>query len=377
MLRAGAVSTEASRSLNPATVTALKDAGLFSIFKPRRYGGYELDWGPQIQAGRILGAACASTAWVVSVVGSHAGYAARLKPEAQDDIWGDGADVIISTGSAPTGAIAEPANGGYKVSGQWRFCSGIDHASWVLLPAPVQGAVDGRQDFVLLPSSDIEILDDWHVAGMSGTGSRSVLLSDIYVPKHRTLRLATFMSANPPGATVNEGGVYRCDFRLFGGTAMLGPIVGAAEGALSGVVEMLGAGSHPGAPDPTNSATQLLIAEAAAEISTAACLLEDLLARQARIVLGDGTISLPDRVALLRDRTYSSRLCVRAVERLVRALDADSAFEDHPVQRQYRDLAAMSQQIGINWDRNMASCGQNLLGLPSIDPFLNVEQAQS
>ncbi|MEE8307616.1 MAG: hypothetical protein V3R81_10150, partial [Gammaproteobacteria bacterium] len=154
-------------------------------------------------------------------------------------------------------------------------------------------------------------------------------------------------------------------------TAMLGPIVGAAEGALRLIQELAVAGDSR--LDRNDTAVQLLVAESAAEVSTAACLLERILERQDHYATQDLAAPAPDRLALLQDRTFMTRLCTRAIERLINELDAENLFADHPLQRQFRDLAAMAQQIGVNWDRNMSACGQKLLGLESNEAFLNVE----
>src|SRR5690606_5546693 len=162
----------------------------------KRFGGYEMDWGAQVQIGRVLAHGCASTSWLVCVVGSHSAYVARMSPEAQEDVWSGGKDALIATGSVARNVSIEPAPGGFVLSGRWSFCSGIDHADWVLLRGTPAG--DSRQYYFLFPCSEITIEDDWHVSGMSGTGSKSVLAKDVFIPAYRTLSLTDLMSPNPP-----------------------------------------------------------------------------------------------------------------------------------------------------------------------------------
>lgn len=364
-----AAATERRRSLDEQTFADIRAAGLLKIFMPQRYGGYELDWGAQIQAGRTLAQVCASSGWIVSVVGSHAGYLGRLSKAAQDDVWSDGDDVLVATGSVPNNPKIRLADGGFVVDGQWRFSSGIDHASWVMLSGTVSET--GSMGFFLMPRSEVTIKDDWYVAGMSGTGSKSVVLNETFVPAHRHMPFAEFFAPREKGPDVNDGSVYRADFHMFAGSAMLGPIVGAAEGALGLIKELAVAGDSR--LDRNDTAVQLLVAESAAEVSTAGHLLERLLERQNYYASRDLPATAPDRLALLQDRTFMTRLCTRAIQRLINELDVENLFADHPVQRQSRDLAAMAQQVGVNWDRNMSSCGQKLLGLESNEVFLNVE----
>ncbi len=328
-----------------------------------------MDWGPQIQAGRQLARACPSTGWIVSVVGSHAAYLGRLSLAAQEDVWGDGEEVLVATGSVAIKPEVRQADGGYVLSGQWCFCSGIDHATWVMAPGTVQETKE--MGFFLMPQTDVSIKDDWHVAGMSGTGSKSMILDDVFVPSHRRTLFSDFFAPRPKGPEVNEGSVYRADFHMFAGSAMLGPILGSAEGALQLICDLAGEGDNR--LNRNDTAVQLMVAESAAEVSTAACLLERLLERQHYYASRDLAPTSEHRLAMLSDRTFITRLCTRAIERLVNQLDIDNVLAEHPIQRQYRDLSAMAQQVGVNWDRNMSSCGQKLLGLPSNEAFLNVE----
>jgi len=270
----------------------------------------------------------------------------------------------------PRNPSATRTDHGYLVSGQWCFCSGVDHAAWIMIPASTDGTVENMR-FCLLPREDVTIKDDWHVAGMSGTGSKSILLDNAEIPQHRTLLIQDFFAARSEAESVNTGSVFRADFHMFAGSAMLGPIVGAAEGACRQMLRLCQ--EYPEEMDIEDTAVQLRIAESSAEIETAVYLLERILETQNYYADRNLTARMNDRIAMLRDRTYATRLCVRGVERLVNGLSASSILDDQPIQRQYRDLTAMAQQIGVNWDRNMSSCGQKLLGLRTNEAFLNVE----
>ena len=100
--RAGA--TEKARRLSDDTMRDLFDAGLLRILQPARYGGYAMDWPMHMEAARILARGCASTAWIVAVVGAHSAIAGRLSQKCQDDIWGETQDMLIATASARTNA---------------------------------------------------------------------------------------------------------------------------------------------------------------------------------------------------------------------------------------------------------------------------------
>jgi len=369
MLAAQANEAERQRSVPTATMRQVFDAGLLRYFVPTRFGGYELDWGVQVHLGRALAQGCASTSWLACVVGSHTAYVARMSPEAQEDVWGDGPDVLIATGSVSRNvAIAEQADG-YTLSGRWSFCSGVDHAAWALVRGSITN--DHRQHYFLVPPADFTIEDDWYVSGMSGTGSKSLVIANAFVPRHRTLGLPSLMSPYPPGSKVNTGYVYSYNFRPFAGTALLGPIIGAAEAVRDAHMAMMRQGV--GGQSMNDAQAQLRLAESSAELGAAALILDSLVERQQRYAKAHLDMPKPERIALIRDRTYAARLCFNAAERLATSLDLTAVLDDAPVQRHFRDLAAMVQQIGVNWDRNMINCAKAMFDLPTDIPYLNAE----
>lgn len=367
VLAARAAEAERLRRLPDATMADLHRLDLIKYFQPRRYGGHELNWGTQTRIGRALARGCASTAWIATVVGTHAAYVARMPPKAQEDVWGTNPNVLVATGSIGRGISARPVDGGFVLNGRWSFCSGCDHANWAMLRGGADNENVAQQLYFLFPRSDFTVEDDWYVTGMRGTGSKSIVVKDLFVPAHRTARLSDVMSPNPPGAVVSRSYVASYDFRAFAGTAMLGPILGAAEAAVDERIAQIRADSARA----NDINVQLRVSESLAEVRTAALLIESIIAR----VHGAGSrgqeLPRTERIALLRDRTFAARLCLTAVERLAVPDAARDLTQEATFQRHYRDLAGMTQQIGINWDRNMVSCARAELGLKSDVPYLN------
>ena len=369
VLAARALETEQRRSLLPETMADLFEAGLLRYFIPARFGGHELEWGAHIQIGRTLAHACGSTSWIGCVVGSHALYISRMDPQAQQDVWGESPNVLVSTGSVMRNVTVETLADGYKLSGRWSFCSGVDHCSWALLRASPSN--DHRQSYFLIPRSDFTIEDDWHVSSMSGTGSKSVVVKDAIIPTYRVLSMSAMMSPNPPGARVNSHYLVTSSFRPFSGSNLLGPILGAAEAVLFEYQAMLENSAY--GLDKHDPQCALQFAEAAAEIGGAARLIDALVERQIAFAQAEAPIPKPERIAIVRDRTFAARLCLNGATRLLAQIDGDSVFIDAPIQRYYRDLTGMMQQIGVNWDRNMLSCARAMLGLKTDIPDLNAD----
>lgn len=365
MLRERAAETEALRRVPEATMETLHEQGLLKYYQPKRYGGYELDWGTHFKIGRAVAKGCPSTAWIVSVVGGHTCYVGRFPKEAQDEVWADGLDVLISTGSVQKSGTVKKVPGGFKLSGAWGFASGVDHAQWGMVAGRMEGEKEVSQ--YLFPRKDFTIDDVWHVAGMKGTGTKDIVLDDTFVPDYRVLKMSQFTGAMPPGAEANQHYIYQTEFRPFSGSSLLGPILGTAEGAFADYTAMTREriGAVFGDKVADNPAVQMRVSESAAELAAAAALAEKMYAT----LNGRGKKLEPfteeERASLMRDRAFIMKLCRQSCERLVTMMGAQGLFNSNPVQRAFRDLHAMATQFGVNWDLNMPPYGRLALGLPS------------
>lgn len=337
--------------------------GLLRYFQPKRFGGWEMDWGAQFHIGRTLAHGCASTAWVATVVGAHTCYAGRHRPEAQEDIWRDGPDVLIATGSVQKTGRVEKVSGGYRLNGAWGFASGVDYAHWGQVAVRMEGEPDVLQ--MLVPRKDFIIDDVWHVAGMKGTGTKDINVQNAFVPEHRALKGALFHGLKPPGFAVNTHYIYGMEFRPASGSSLLGPILGTAEAALDAYIEAtkVRTAAIMGNRPAQNPAVQMRLSESAAEINAARLIIES----QFALLNARGKALEPftneERTSITRDRAFAMKLCYGAVQRLVNQMGALGVFDGNPVQRCFRDLHVMSTQFGVSWDVNMPPWGALALGV--------------
>jgi 3-hydroxy-9,10-secoandrosta-1,3,5(10)-triene-9,17-dione monooxygenase len=364
---------EAERAVHRETIDELAAAGVFKAFQPARYGGLEMDWGIQVDLARKVGAACGSTSWLVTVLSTHAAMVGRLDGAAQDDVWGEDPDVLVATGSARVGGMAKPVPGGYLLDGAWRFCSGVDYSGWVMAAAPVEG-VDapppaGLRQF-LIPADEYEIIDDWHVSGLRGTGSRQIKIEEpVFIPDHRSIGFLEMLGADPPGAGINDGYVYKMEFGPYFGTILLGPVVGIAHGALEQYLDItrVRTGAIRGNKIAEAETVQLRVARSSAETAAAGMMLDRMIDILHQRGAAGQLLTPRERVESMRDRAYITRTCADAVHRLVRQMGAIGLADGNPVQRHFRDITAASAQIGLNWDRNMGMYGKWALGVPTGD----------
>ncbi len=171
LLRDNARATEARGDLMPEVERALHDTGLFRICQPKRWGGMELDFMAMCDVPFELARGCASTSWTYGNYAIHHWMLAMWDERAQEEVWGENPDARIASGIAFPQGRAEKVDGGYRVSGTWNFSSGSPLSDWNMLAALLrEGDKVVGYRMCLLHRSEYELLDDWQVLGMRGTG---------------------------------------------------------------------------------------------------------------------------------------------------------------------------------------------------------------
>jgi 3-hydroxy-9,10-secoandrosta-1,3,5(10)-triene-9,17-dione monooxygenase len=372
-LRERAARADELRRMPAETHDELMAAGLYRIYLPERYGGYESDYMLQVDLAAELGRGCGSTAWVHAVVASHSWMHGMFEPQAQDDVWKSDPDALLSGSTPMPDARVEPADGGFVLNGRWTFASGVDFCAWnhfnMMTPRLDGPGVEHRYGLAAL--GDVEIVDDWYTTGLRGTGSKSMICRDLFIPEYRTIRSEACRGGPTPGSAVNPGPIYRMPlFSLFG-KGIVAPAIGIARGALESTVERLGGQRmQSGARIADEPTTQLRLGEAAAEIEAAWLLLgRDCDEVHARAEAGQAP-TLEERHRWRRNDAYAGNLCVRAVDRLMALLGAGGNSETSPMQRHWRDIHTLASHIALAWDAQGANYGRVLLGLPSRDSKL-------
>ena len=242
-LRARQAECEALGKVPDDVNAELVRAGFYRIVQPKIFGGYEFDVPTFYKVMMEIGRGCSETAWVLALTAGHPLVAAFFAEEGQREVYGDNGEFRCPAGFNPPG-IAIPVEGGYRVTGQWVSASGIDHGTHFVTMAHVKSDPPQPNAAVLLMlrRDEFSILDDWHVMGMQGTGSKSVVAKDLFVPARRatpTRGHGLLTQVALPGPPIHDNPMYygRIGAFLIGeGTAVA---VGAARGALDLFEEVL------------------------------------------------------------------------------------------------------------------------------------------
>jgi indole-3-acetate monooxygenase len=175
---------ERRRELPEQVVAALIKGGFFRMLQPGFLGGAELRPVIFTQVTEALAQTNASVAWCVGQNNGCSMSAAYLDPEVAREIFGPPTGILAW---GPPGAPfeAQPVDGGYRISGRWRFASGCHHASWLGAHMPVAGT--GKVRTMLFPKSSVQMNDIWHTIGLRGTASNEYVVKDLFVPQRYTM----------------------------------------------------------------------------------------------------------------------------------------------------------------------------------------------
>lgn len=197
ILRDHADAAEREATLSPAAVDALRQAGIFRLKVPVELGGDEADPMTQMEVIEALTYIHPASGWCTMIGAASVGVLGAYLPEAGVERVFAGGQIPVAASSFFPAGVAKPVEGGYRVSGRWRFASGIRHSEWVWASAvvvregaqPSSNGMPPETIFITLPTSDIEIHDNWQVMGLRGTGSCDFSVVDQFVPQSLTFQL--------------------------------------------------------------------------------------------------------------------------------------------------------------------------------------------
>ncbi|WP_369145775.1 acyl-CoA dehydrogenase family protein [Streptomyces sp. R44] len=366
-LRAAAArhAEEAERTgrLHPEVVGAMTAVGLARHFVPRRWGGTAGGFVELLDTVAGAGAACASTAWCAVLLAAHGRLAAHLPSEGQREVWGDSPDVRVAAAIVPPAGRLVRAPGGWSLSGEWAFASGIEHADWVLLASlDHSGAGAPAYRVLAVPREEVGIRRTWDAVGLRATGSHSVTVDGVYVPEHRTF-LREALVAGVAGA--DAAPCHRVPYQLVAALLFALPALGAARGALDAWTGLVGPRRLPdGRPLTGDPTVQQTLARCSAEIEAARLLLETAATRADGRAAGETGTAFGPRDATLaaaldprdlvvaaalnqRDVALAVDLLTGAVERLMRTGGARGLHAGGGLERAWRDIHAIAAHAAL------------------------------
>lgn len=371
VIRAGAVDAELERRLPDAVADAMRACGLYRMWRPRAFGGLELD---PMTAFQVLEA--------VSRIDSAAGW--NLQLSSAVDAFGawfadEGAEEIFAEPESRFGGAFFPfrravaVDGGYRVTGQTPFTSGAHQADWFMGLAHVHdghtprlGADGGPVTILTMcPAAEAVILDTWRTLGMRGTGSHDVVMSDVFVPARHTALLAPYEKP----ASAYGGPLYK--FTAWAAITVLAtPPLGIARAAIDDLLELAArkTPSYLATPLRNRVTVQAAIGEAEATLGAGRAYLYEALREVWDRAVEGHLIDMPGKMKLQLAGTHAVAAAARAVDLVQTAAGTTGIRDEHRFQRYFRDVHTIVHHAYISAAR-YESGGQYFLGVPIEWPF--------
>ncbi|MAT49923.1 MAG: flavin-dependent monooxygenase [Porticoccaceae bacterium] len=346
------------------TFREFREAGFTRIAQPKRYGGLELPLSVLAQVEIAIATGDQSAAWSYAVTQGHAHHLSMFDDRAQKDVWGDNPDTLIASPYNPMGQ-ASTTDGGYHFKGRWRYSSGCDHCDWFLLGGFVDGD-ESRFCTFLVPRTEVQIVDDWDVFGLKGTGSKSVVVEGTFVPEYRVVPFGPGTEDfDFPGFAVNRAPALRIPYILVFNRSITATSIGGLAGLIDEMVEYLApkVSIVSGKPLSTHPDTLLALGQAKATLEELKILaVHDLDALEAMAAAGN--IPGEEEINLYRYRAQeTSARCADAARALFEESGGGGMYENMPIGRIYRNIvAARNHPAAAMWKESARAIGTNLFG---------------
>ncbi|MEY8199147.1 MAG: acyl-CoA dehydrogenase family protein [Colwellia sp.] len=365
--------TDLAGKVPEENVKALAQAGLFRVLQPKRWGGYELDPRVFYIIQMTLAQGCMSTAWIYGVIGVHNWQIALFDEQAQIDVLGEDSGTLIASTYMPVGKV-EKVDGGYNFSGKWGYSSGVEHCKWIFLGGLAPKS-PGSEELVhttfLLPKSDFEIVKNWDVHGLRGTGSHDIVVKGAFVPEHRTHKTNDYSDEACQGRVINDSWLYQIPFVQIFQRAVSTPCIGALDGAITEFRSRCAehVGKHGGKTAEDVNA-QAAVTEAIMTSDHLKLVLFRNFADVVKHTKNGEMMPVNDRLLQRAQSSAVPKQIAERVNELLRACAGAGLYRSNPIERVFRDIHQARGHIANNTDAYVRAHGTVMLGLPNADPYV-------
>jgi len=358
-----AATAAAARQLPAETIADYRAAGILRILQPRRFDGMQGRFSLFSRIVEELTFGCASAAWVYAVLAEHQWIIAQYPERAQLDVWGEDPEAVASSSLAPREAAKRVA-GGWRLSGHYPFSSGCDHAQWAIIGAFLGEKGDPRHiAYLLVPLAEVEIADDWLVLGLLGTGSKSLILHDVFVPEHRCVMVSELYAGTPPGALVHpDYPVLRAPRGFLVGYSLPPVAIALGHRALAIAPQALADRVSRGVTRVAGSeVVQMALGEASAAIDVATLLLHTGRESSTAAVSSGRRITAAEALRARRDMVYAQHQVGWALDRLCELDGARWVYDSNELGAIRRDVMTILTHHAASRQAAMAPYGRMLL----------------
>jgi 3-hydroxy-9,10-secoandrosta-1,3,5(10)-triene-9,17-dione monooxygenase len=369
-LRERAARCKSEGNVSDETIADFHAAGFFKVLQPEQWGGYAMD--PQVfyAIGLEVAKHCMSSAWVLGVVAVHNWQLAVFDDRAAQDVWSDDPETLISSSYAPVGKV-KVVDGGFRLSGRWSFSSGSAHCKWAFLgavvPTPEAPFDMANYRTFLVPVSDYEIVDNWDVVGLQGTGSNDIVVEDAFVPEHRTHKSMDGYLCDNPGNIVNSAPLYRMPFMQVFVRAVCTASLGAIEGSLEAFIDIAKTrrvGPNKMSDDPF---ARVLAAEVKSSIEEMKLTLYRNFDAMMACTRAGVPIPIEDRVRYRYDSAVVADRCLEMSAKMLKASGSGGIRVGSEVLARHLDILASQAHVANHAKPFASNLGGILFGVDNAD----------
>jgi resorcinol 4-hydroxylase (FADH2) len=378
MIAAKAAQNEENRRIPQDIVDEIRAKDFFRMFQPKKFGGLEYDAETAVRCVIEWASADTSTGWVCALGMVHQWLIAQFPMETQEEVWGIDPGAIACGSYAPAGQTVA-VEGGYRVSGEFHFASGVDIADWAIIGVFFPPEEEGGRPtpgFTIVPKADYQVKDDWYVMGLTGTGSKTVVCNNVLVPAYRRVDFADLTNGNSPGYQALKSNLYRYPLLSLVAYGIATPALGALSGALETFLDAMNGRETRGAvvlggPKVKEfQAVQMRVGRAIGNLKAAKAMLFAQIADSHAKVMDRGEVlDVGDRLDNRLTQAKLVELCVDGLDELFGAVGGQGIDTSQHVQRAWRDVHAIAHHISFNWDAISSMYGQHALGLQPQGQF--------
>lgn len=349
-------------------IGSMKRAGIFRSSTPKRFGGDALPPARFLRMIEEIAVADGSAAWVAAF-GSANTYLAALPLETQREIYVNGPDQVFAGGLYPV-QQGRAVEGGWRVTGRWRFSSGCKAADWIGVgisisaPAAVSNARPQSTTFIAVSrAEEVEIVENWDVFGMQGTGSHDTRVQDKFYPREWTCERGA-------PAVIDEP-LFRYPPLAYQAEVHAAVNIGLARAALDTVTEMAGGAKiMPGAPKLADRAYyRTELARGEAKWRSARAFFYESSERAWDVLLAGDPIE-PELGNLLRlSATYAAHSSAEVVHQAYRIAGMAAIHKSHRLQHILRDAMVVTQHAALS-EGTYDAAGAVFSGIAPAVPYL-------
>nr|WP_106782039.1 acyl-CoA dehydrogenase [Lysinibacillus timonensis] len=180
---------EESQSILPEVLEMIYKRKLFKIFTPKTLGGLELSFIDGLKVFQQVGSIDGNIGWAVTIGTGGNMFIPLFNRELCERHFLQKEAVIAGSGKF---GIAERVEGGFIISGEWKYCSGADYATLFTMNCQIRESNENVTCSV--PRENVKILPNWNAMGLKATSSHSMKVESVFVKDEETFTFGRFQN---------------------------------------------------------------------------------------------------------------------------------------------------------------------------------------